>query len=82
MHQHEPHEFVCADCKSNVYSYGGLNASTRCASCEVVFEMKAAGKLSPHDEATLRELLGCQIPKGDDDALREADGSSDRPDPS
>ena len=76
------HEFVCADCKSSVFSFGGEESETRCASCEVVFEMKADGKLSPHDEATLRELLNCQIPKGDDDALREADGRSDRPDPS
>ena len=69
------HEFVCADCKSDVFSFGGAEEQTRCASCEIVFEMKADGKLNPHDEASLRELLGCQIPKGDDDGLREANQS-------
>ena len=61
-----PHEFVCADCKSDVYSFGGAPDATRCASCEIVFEMKADGKLSPRDEASLRELLGCQIPREDE----------------
>jgi hypothetical protein len=66
MHRHEPHEFVCADCKSNVYSYGGPDASTRCASCEVVQELKARDGMSPEAETELRKLLGCQIPKDDE----------------
>ena len=62
------HEFVCADCKAQVFSYGGAEEQTRCAECELVFEMKADGKLTPASEASLRELLGCQIPKEDEEA--------------
>ena len=69
------HEFVCADCKANVFSFGGPEGETRCASCEIVHEMKADGKLTPASEATLRELLDCQIPKGDDDGVREPNQS-------
>lgn len=69
------HEFVCVDCKAEVFSYGGEPDATRCASCDIVFEMKADGKLTPHDEASLRELLGCQLPKGDDDGVREPNQS-------
>jgi hypothetical protein len=70
------HEFVCVDCKAEVFSYGGEPDATRCASCDIVFEMKADGKLAPHDEASLRELLGCQLPpKGDDDGVREPNQS-------
>jgi hypothetical protein len=57
------HEFVCADCKADVYSFGGEPEATRCASCEVVQELKARDGMSPEAEAELRELLGCQIPK-------------------
>ena len=57
------HEFVCADCKTDVFSFGGEADQTRCASCEVVHEMKAEGKLTPKAEADLREMLGCQIPR-------------------
>jgi hypothetical protein len=57
-----PHEFVCADCKSDVYSFGGAPDATRCASCEIVFEMKAEGKMTPEAETELRKLLGCEIP--------------------
>jgi hypothetical protein len=64
MHRHEPHEFVCADCKSNVFSYGGRDAATRCASCEVVEELKARDGMSPEAETELRKLLGCELPKG------------------
>jgi hypothetical protein len=60
---HRPHEFVCADCKSNVFSYGGLDPQTRCASCEVVAELREERGLSPEDEAELRKLLGCELPK-------------------
>lgn len=63
MHRHEPHEFVCADCKSNVFSYGGRDAATRCASCEVVEELKARDGMSPEAETELRKLLGCEIPR-------------------
>jgi hypothetical protein len=89
---HRPHEFVCADCKSNVFSYGGpvrrptrcrltrdrgaiscylcalsrrrsSDTQTRCANCEVVAEMREERGLTPEDEADLRKLLGCEIPK-------------------
>ena len=57
------HEFVCVDCKSDVFSFGGEPEATRCASCEVVQELKARDGMSPEAEAELRELLGCQIPR-------------------
>ena len=60
------HEYVCADCKAQVFSYGGPEDRTRCAECEIVFELKEEGKLTPGSEASLRELLGCQIPKEDE----------------
>jgi hypothetical protein len=63
MHRHSPHEFVCADCKATVFSYGGRDAATRCANCEVVAEMREERGLTPDDEADLRKLLGCELPK-------------------
>jgi hypothetical protein len=68
MHRHSPHEFVCADCKSNVFSYGGPDTATRCASCEVVAELREERGLTPEDEADLRKLLGCELPKEADRA--------------
>jgi hypothetical protein len=65
MHRHEPYEFVCADCKSNVFSYGGPDAATRCAPCETIAEMREERGLTPEDEAELRKLLGCELPKGE-----------------
>jgi hypothetical protein len=59
------HEFVCADCKSDVFSFGGESAATRCASCEVVAEMREERGLTPQEEAELRVLLGCELPKGE-----------------
>lgn len=59
-----PHEFVCADCKAAVFSYGGPEDQTRCASCETIAELKAEGKMSPGGEAELRKLLGCELPEG------------------
>jgi hypothetical protein len=63
-----PHEFVCADCKSDVFSFGGEPAATRCASCEIVQELKARDGMSPEAETELRKLLGCEIPKEDEKA--------------
>ena len=58
----EAHEFVCADCKADVFSFGGDPAATRCASCEVVREMKERAPLmTAAAEATLREILGCSF---------------------
>lgn len=59
------HEFVCADCRTKVYSYGGPDAQTRCANCEVIAEMKEERGLTPQAELALRELLGCLLPKGE-----------------
>jgi hypothetical protein len=58
------HEFVCADCKSDVFSYGGIGTETRCASCETIAEIKEQSGMTPEAEARLRELLGCKLPKG------------------
>ena len=61
----EAHEFVCGDCESNVYRYGGDWSQDRlCSSCELVREMKARGPMTAEAEATLREILGCIIPIG------------------
>jgi hypothetical protein len=57
------HEFVCADCKADVYSFDGDDDRELCHSCRTIAEMKAAGSMTPAAEAALRELLGCQIPK-------------------
>jgi|HubBroStandDraft_5_1064220.scaffolds.fasta_scaffold158182_1 uncharacterized Zn finger protein (UPF0148 family) len=57
------YEFICADCKIPVFSYGGENGQTRCASCEVVQELKARDGMSPEAETELRDLLGCQLPR-------------------
>jgi hypothetical protein len=67
MRRHEPHQFICADCKSDVFSYGGPDTATRCANCEVIAEMREERGLTPQAEAELRVLLGCELPKGDDD---------------
>lgn len=66
------HEFVCADCKADVYSFGGDADETRCASCELVRSLK----LSPLKAAALRVILGCEIPPETDNALRAQDESS------
>ena len=69
------YEFVCLDCKSNVFSYGGTGDETRCASCETIAELKAEKGMTPEAEAALRELLGCQLPTGDEDGVREQNQS-------
>jgi hypothetical protein len=56
----EAHEFVCADCKADVFSFGGRPDETRCASCNLVREMPG---LTPEREKLLREILGCMIPE-------------------
>jgi hypothetical protein len=57
-------EFVCADCKTDVFRFGGEDAPTHCASCEIVHELKARDGMSPEAETELRKLLGCELPKG------------------
>jgi hypothetical protein len=59
----EVHEFVCADCKSDVFSFGGIGTETRCASCETVRDIKARDVMSPEAEAELRKILGCELPR-------------------
>jgi hypothetical protein len=70
-----PHEFICADCKAQVFSYGGPDTATRCSSCEMVAEIKAEHGMTAEAERELRALLGCQLPKGDDDGVRETNQS-------
>jgi hypothetical protein len=52
------HEFVCEDCKADVFSFGGPSDETRCAGCELVRSLN----LSPVRDAALRVILGCEIP--------------------
>ena len=56
------HEFVCADCDVDVFSFGGPAVQTRCASCATIREMKARDPMTSEAEAALREILGCVIP--------------------
>jgi hypothetical protein len=56
------HEFVCADCEVDVFSFGGPAEQTRCASCQTIRDMKARDPMTPEAEAALREILGCVIP--------------------
>ena len=59
-------EFVCADCKTDVFRFGGEDAPTHyCASCEIVHELKARDGMSLEAETELRKLLGCELPKGE-----------------
>lgn len=62
------HEFICADCKSRVFSYGGEDDQTRCASCEIIAALKAEKGMTPEAEASLREILCCQLPREDEEA--------------
>lgn len=64
-------EFVCADCKVEVFAYDGALNQTACDSCMIIREMKAHGAMTPDAEAALRELLGNVIPvsRGDDGAI-------------
>lgn len=73
----ETRDYVCADCKVNVFEFASADTartSPYCASCEMIRNMKAEGKLSAKNEADLREILDCMIPE-DDDALRTTDQS-------
>lgn len=69
-------EFVCLDCKADVYSFGGPGDETRCASCELMRSLRFE---SPIDEAALRVILGCEIPENDN-AVRQPDESPGRQD--
>lgn len=59
------HEFVCAVCEVNVFSFDGDRDRELCHACRTVAEMKAAGPMTPEAEAKLREILGCELPKGE-----------------
>lgn len=75
------HEFVCADCEVEVFSFGGDPEAKVCQSCLTVREMNARDPLTPEAEAALREILGCVIPvhKGDEPGTLILDISSDEP---
>jgi hypothetical protein len=62
-----PHEFVCADCEVDVFSWGGPPNPTVCQACLTIRDMKARDPMTPEAEAALREILGNVIPI---DALR------------
>jgi hypothetical protein len=52
----QPIEFICADCKSHVFSYGGNPYATRCYNCTYIRNMD----LSPEREAEMRRILDCE----------------------
>jgi hypothetical protein len=58
----EIHEFVCDDCQTDVFSFGGDPAAKLCSCCQTVREINARFPMTPADEARLREILGCVIP--------------------
>jgi hypothetical protein len=64
----EVHEFVCADCDVDVFSFGGdpalftFDGKLVCQSCLTIRQMKAREPMTPAAEAALREILGCVIP--------------------
>ena len=58
----EAHEFVCADCEANVFSFIGVPDDKLCAPCKTIRDMKASAPMTAEAEATLREMLGCVIP--------------------
>jgi hypothetical protein len=58
----EVHEFVCADCDVEVFSFGGDPDAKLCCACETIREMKERDPMTPEAEAALREILGCVIP--------------------
>jgi hypothetical protein len=66
------HEFVCADCKADVYSYGGDPNATLCYGCELIATMKLT--CTAEQIATLREILHCMIE--DTDHVRASDHGS------
>jgi DNA-directed RNA polymerase subunit RPC12/RpoP len=57
-----PHEFICADCKAHVFSFGGGPNETRCATCDMIRLLK----LPPDKEKAMRVLLDVEIPESDD----------------
>lgn len=66
-------EFVCDDCRTNVFTFGAaVSEPDLCNGCQTIREMKAKCQLTPKQEADLREILHCQLPR-DDDALRPTD---------
>jgi hypothetical protein len=56
------HEFVCADCDTQVFGFGGDPDATLCHCCLTIREMKARGPMTAYQEAALREILHCVIP--------------------
>jgi hypothetical protein len=56
------HDFVCADCEVEVFSFGGDPDAKVCQSCLTIREMKARDPMTPEQEAKLREILGNVIP--------------------
>jgi DNA-directed RNA polymerase subunit RPC12/RpoP len=63
-----PHEFICADCKAHVFSFGGGPDDTRCASCESIRLIKLRTPLTLEKEQELRRILGCEMVEDSDDA--------------
>lgn len=56
------HEFRCADCETDVFSFGGPPDQKICRCCEEIREMKARAPMTEEQEAALREIMHCVVP--------------------
>jgi hypothetical protein len=64
MERNQPFEFICEDCRSHVYSYGGDPQVTRCHMCHQIHSMQ----LTAEKEKELRKALDCEIEGEEDNA--------------
>jgi hypothetical protein len=56
------HEFVCADCKSDVSAYGGDPAATLCQGCLMIREAERKMECTKEMIAQMREFFNCVPP--------------------
>jgi hypothetical protein len=75
------HEFVCGDCETDVFGFGGDPDAKLCQSCVTIREMKEREPMTPEAEKALREILGCVISarRTDKPGVLELDISPDEP---
>ena len=80
-------EFICDDCGTSVFEFGITSGPNVCHGCQTIREMKAKCQLTPKQEADLRKILHCQLPRdgdvyatiggSDGQTGRQASGSND-----